>query len=149
MFSYVRFFLENVKMKKKKQPHWHYRWTVFPFLLNIYLFLFNAQLVSTVELNKICHLEAVLPEQGTVGLNGFRSDPVEEVCRQSLLVRALNVRTRSYILSRLFNLLKKKTTVLCHSCVSIRFISHSGSFEYWSVLDSDFGGWVLDTPGRA
>lgn len=42
--------------------------------------------MSTVELNKICHLqfEAVLPEQGTVGLNGFRSDPVEEVCRQSL-----------------------------------------------------------------
>lgn len=68
--------------------------------------------MSTVELNKICHLEAVLPEQGTVGLNGFRSDPVE-VCRQSLLVRALNVRTRSYILSRLFNLLKKKKQLFC------------------------------------
>lgn len=147
MFSYVRFFLENVKMKKKK-PHIDIIDGLFSLsFLNIYLFLFN---VSTVELNKICHLqfEAVLPEQGTVGLNGFRSDPVEEVCRQSLLVRTLNVRTWSNILSRLFNLFKKKT-VLCHSCVSIRFISHSGSFEYWSVLDSDFGGWVLDTPGHA
>lgn len=63
MFSYVRFFLENVKMEKKK-THWHYRWTVFPFFLNIYLFLFNAQLVSTVEFKEICHLqcEAELPE---------------------------------------------------------------------------------------
>lgn len=48
---------------------------------------------------------------------------------------------------RLFNLFKKeeknkkKQPVLCHSCVSICFISHSGSFERWSVLDSDFG-WV-------
>lgn len=74
--------------------------------------------MSTVELNKICHLqfEAVLPEQGTVGLNGFRSDPVEEVCRQSLLVRALNVRTRSYILSRLFNLLKKNNCFVSFLC---------------------------------
>lgn len=51
-----------------------------------------------------------------------------------------------HFLSHLFNLFKKKT-VLCHSCVSIRFISHSGSF--WSVLDSDFGGWALDTLGGA
>lgn len=33
------------------------------FLLNIYLFLFNAQLVSTVEFNEIClQFEAELPE---------------------------------------------------------------------------------------
>lgn len=40
----------------------------------------------------------------------------------------------------------KKKPVLCHSCVSICFISHSGSFELWSVLDSDFGGGGLWTP---
>lgn len=63
MLSYVRFFLENVKMKKKK--HIDIIDGLFSLsFLNIYLFLFNAQLVSTVEFNKICHLqfEAVLPE---------------------------------------------------------------------------------------
>lgn len=51
--------------------------------------------MSTVEFNEICHLqfEAELPEKGTVGFYGFRSAPVEEVCRQSLRVRGLNVRT--------------------------------------------------------
>lgn len=45
----------------------------FPFLLNIYLFLFNTQLLVRVELIDICHLlfEAVLPERGIVGLTGF------------------------------------------------------------------------------
>lgn len=40
-----------------------------------------------------------------------------------------------------------KKTVLCHSCVSICFISHSGSFGvYWILI---FGGWALDTLGGA
>lgn len=36
----------------------------FPFLLNMYLFLFNAQLLVRVEFIDICHLlfEAVLPK---------------------------------------------------------------------------------------
>lgn len=55
----------------------------FPFLLNMYLFLFNAQLRVRVEFIDICHLlfEAVLPKWGIVGLTGFSEckwSPVED-----------------------------------------------------------------------
>lgn len=45
----------------------------FPFFLNIYLFLFNAQLVSTVDFNEICHLQCKLnlPSKAVWVLMGF------------------------------------------------------------------------------
>lgn len=79
-------------MKKKKTHNNIIDGLFFPFLLNIYLFLFNTQLLEWVEFVGICHLlfEAVLPEWGIVGLTGLTGSKwssAEGVCRENLLVR--------------------------------------------------------------
>lgn len=118
----------------------------FPSFLNIYLFLFNTQLLVRVGFIDICSLffEAVLPEWGIVGLTGFSGckwSPVEVVCRKNLfrryfIPRRMQVQRR--ILSYIFvSPLICWVIVLCHSCVSIRFISRSGLLSivvYWILI---------------
>lgn len=91
MFFLCQIFLRKCKNEEKKHNN-IIDGLFFPFLLNIYLFLFNTQLLEWVEFVGICHLlfEAVLPEWGIVGLTGLTGSKwssAEGVCRENLLVR--------------------------------------------------------------
>lgn len=119
----------------------------FPFFLNIYLFLFNTQLLVRVEFIDICHLlfEAVLSERGIVGLTGFsgcQRSPVEDVCRKNLFsqkgIDPLSCAgSKENFKLHYVSPLICWVIVLCHSCVSIRFISRSGLLSivvYWTLI---------------
>lgn len=121
----------------------------FPFLLNIYLFLFNTRILVRVEFIDICHLlfEAVLPEWGIVVLTGFSGC---KWCRNNLFSRKVIYPLSSVGSKEIFKLhyvspLICWVIVLCHSCVSIRFISQSGLLSivvYW-ILIRVGGPWWL------
>lgn len=120
----------------------------FPSFLNMYLFLFNTQLLVRVEVIDICHLlfGAVLSEWGIVGLTGFSGckwSPVEDVYRKNLSFfsrMVLSVGLKENFKLHYVSTLICWVIILCHSCVSIRFISRSGILSivvYWILI-----GWV-------
>ena len=146
MFFLCQIFLRKCKKWRKKDTLNIIDGLFFPFL-NIYLFLFNTQLLVRVEFIDICHLlfEAVLPEWGIVGLTGFSGckwSPGEDVCRKNLFSRKVIYPSLSAGSNENFKLcfvspLICWVIVLCHSCVSIRFISRSGLLSivvYWILI---------------
>lgn len=131
----------------------------FPSFLNIYLFLFNTQLLVRVEFIDICHslFEAVLAEWGIVGLTGFtgcKLSPAERVCRKNLffvfffsrkvIYPSFSAGSKENFKLHYVSPLICRVIVLCHSCFHPFYFSIR-TFEHRCVLDSDKGGWALVT----
>lgn len=126
----------------------------FPFLLNIYLFLFNTQLLVKSRIHwylpssvlKLYFLNEEL--WFLMGFSGCKWSPVEDVCRNNLCSQKVIYPSCGFKGEfKLHNVspLICWVIVLCHSCVSIRFTSRSGLLSivvYW-ILIRVGGPWWL------